>query len=162
MTPSNAPNGASSSPLWSSKTPAEILKDVNSILNSVWAASGWAQAPTDLRLPPVQFGYIASQTVSTAGNISILKFIQENAISNNINGKPLNIQPLKWLTGRGAGSTDRMMAYTKDKKYVQFPLVPLQHTPIEYRSLYQITTYFGRLGQIEARYPETVGYMDGI
>jgi hypothetical protein len=55
-----------------------------------------------------------------------------------------------------------MVAYTKDPKYVRFPMVPLQRTPLEYRSLYQITTYFGRLGQIEARYPETVGYADGL
>ena len=163
VTPSNVlSDGTGSSPLWINKTPAQILRDVNTLLNSVWAASGWAQAPTDLRLPPVQFGYIVSQTVSTAGNISILEFLKQNSLSNSVNGRPLNIQPLKWLTGRGASATDRMMAYTKDKKYVQFPLVPLQRTPVEYRSLYQITTYYGRLGQVEARYPETVGYADGI
>ncbi|NTG00102.1 DUF2184 domain-containing protein [Agrobacterium rhizogenes] len=163
VTPTNVPStGTGSSPLWINKTPAQILSDVNTLLNSVWAASGWAQAPTDLRLPPVQFGYIVSQTVSSAGNISILEFLKQNSLSNSVNGRPLNIQPLKWLTGRGASSTDRMMAYTKDKKYVQFPLVPLQRTPVEYRSLYQITTYYGRLGQVEARYPETVGYADGL
>ncbi len=167
VTPSNvasngSQNGQTNSPLWINKTPAQILADVNTLLNAVWAASGWAQAPTDLRLPPVQFGYIVSQTVSSAGNISILEFLKQNSLSNSVNGKPLNIQPLKWLTGRGAAGVDRMMAYTKDKKYVQFPMVPLQRTPVEYRSLYQITTYYGRLGQVEARYPETVGYADGL
>ncbi len=163
VTPTNvAATGTGSSPLWINKTPAQILADVNTLLNAVWAASGWAQAPTDLRLPPVQFGYIVSQTVSSAGNISILEFLKQNSLSNSVNGKPLNIQPLKWLTGRGAAGVDRMMAYTKDKKYVQFPMVPLQRTPVEYRSLYQITTYYGRLGQVEARYPETVGYADGL
>ena len=158
----NVPNGAGGSPLWAQKTPAEILKDVNTLLNAAWAASGWKVAPTDLRLPPVQFGYIVSQTVSTAGNISILEFLRQNSLSNSINGRPINIQPLKWLVGRGAANADRMMAYTKDRKYAQFPLVPLQRTPLEYRSLYQLTTYFGRLGQIEFRYPETLGYADGI
>ncbi|WP_448952138.1 DUF2184 domain-containing protein [Labrys neptuniae] len=162
ITATNVVNGASSSPLWAQKTPAEILKDVNTLLNAAWAASGWKVAPTELRLPPVQFGYIVSQTVSSAGNISILEFLRQNSLSNSINGRPLNIQPLKWLVGRGASNTDRMVAYTKDRKYVQFPMVPLQRTPLEYRSLYQLTTYFGRLGQIEFRYPETLGYADGI
>ena len=162
VTPTNAPNGAGGSPLWINKTPAEILKDVNTVLNAAWAASGYAVAPSDLRIPPAQFGYLASQTVSTAGNVSILEYLKQNCISNTVNGQPLNIQPLKWLTGRGAGSTDRMLAYSKDPKYVRFPLVPMQRTPIEYRSLYQITTYFGRIGQVEARYAETLGYMDGI
>jgi len=162
VTASNVANGAGGTPAWSTKTPAEILRDVNTVLNNAWAASGWAVAPTDLRLPPVQFGYIVSQVVSTAGNISILEFLRQNSLSNSVNGRPLNIQPLKWLTGRGAGSTDRMLAYTRDPKYVRFPMVPLQRTPVEYRSLFQITTYYGRLGQVEFRYPETLGYADGI
>jgi len=45
---------------------------------------------------------------------------------------------------------------------VGYPLVPLQRTPLEYRSIYHITTYFGRLGVVEFVYPETVYYADGI
>ncbi len=155
-------NGATDSTLWINKTADQILADVDTLLNSVWGTSGWAVAPSELRLPPAQFSFITSRKVSSAGNVSILEFLRQNSLSNAINGRPLNIQPLKWLTGRGASNKDRMLAYTKDPKYIRFPLVPLQRTPIEYRSLYQITTYYGRIGQIEARYPETVGYMDGI
>jgi hypothetical protein len=36
---SNLPNGAAASPLWSSKTPGEILADVNASITSAWAAS---------------------------------------------------------------------------------------------------------------------------
>jgi hypothetical protein len=165
VTATNVANGATGSPLWTSKTPAEILNDINTALNAAWAASGWAQAPTDLRLPPANFGYITTQTVAIGGTgaaISVLEYIRQNCISTQINGRPINIQPSKWLIGRGTGGTSRMMTYTKDPKYVRFPMVPLQRTPIEYRSLYQLTTYFGRLGQVEFRYPETLGYSDGI
>ena len=153
---------------WVYKTPAQILADVNALLNSCWQASGFAVCPSKLLLPPAQFSYITSQTVSTAGNISILKFLAENCISNSINGKPLDIQPLKWLTSRGtaAGSpsaaTNRMVCYTQDKIRVRFPLVPLQRTPLEYASIYHKTTYFGKLGVIEIPYPETLYYADGI
>jgi len=41
-------------------------------------------------------------------------------------------------------------------------MVPLQRTPLEYRDIRQLTTYFGRLGVVEVVYPETVGYRDGI
>jgi hypothetical protein len=168
VTPSNVVNGAATTPQWSTKTPDEILKDVNSLINTLWSASGWAVIPTELRLPPVQYGYIASQKVSSGGDASILKFLKENNLANQ-NGQTLNIQPLKWLIGRGAGGTpgvlgtvDRMVAYTKDKGSVRFPMVPLQRTPLEYRSLYQMTTFYGRLGAVEFVYPETVGYADGI
>lgn len=143
-------------------TPAQILTDVNDLLNSVWAQSAYAVCPDRLLLPPAQFGYLVSNVVSSAGNISILEFLKNNSLSNSINGRPLDIQPLKWLYQRGAEGSDRMFAYTKDINRVRFPLVPLQRTPLEYRDLRQLTTYFGRLGAIEMVYPETVGARDGI
>lgn len=143
-------------------TPNVILQQVNEELSSTWAASAWAVMPTELRVPPTQFGLLVSNTVSTAGNISILRFLQENSLCNTQNGRPLNIQPLKWLNGRGAGGTQRMVAYTKQKERVRYPMTPLQRTPLEWRSLYNLTTYWGRLGMIEVVYPECIGYRDGI
>jgi hypothetical protein len=162
VTPTNVVNGALSSPLWVNKTPDEVLNDLNTLLSTTWTNSAVAVVPTELRLPPQKFSYIASTKVSNAGNTTILEFVREKCISSIINNKPLNIQPLKWLTGRGAGGTDRMVAYTRNSEYIRYPLVPLQRTPLEYRSLFQITTYFGRLGEVEIPYPETVGYADGF
>ncbi len=162
VTAANVVNGAASSPHWALKTADEILADVNTLLNRVWAASGWAVMPSELRLPPAEYSLLVSMKVSDAGNISVLEFLRNNSLSNTANGRPLNIQPVKWLIGRGAGATDRMMAYTKDKKRVRYPMTPLQRTQIEYRSIWQATTYFCRLGQMEFVYPETLGYSDGI
>lgn len=147
---------------WSTATPAQILADVNELLNSVWAASAYAICPEELRLPPLQYSQLVSTLISSAGNISVLEFLRINCLSNSINGRPLNIQPLKWLSGRGASGKDRMIAYTNDMERVRFPLVPLQRTPLEYRGIHQLTTYFGRLGGVEFVYPETIGYRDGI
>lgn len=162
VTATNAVNGAGGSPLWSSKTPDEILADVNTLLNNAWAASGWSIVPSELRLPPKAFTYLVSQKVSNAGNVSILEFLRNNSIANAQNGRPLNILPIKWLTGRGSSGTDRAFVYTNDRERVRYPLVPLQRTPLEYRSLFQITTYYGRLGVMEWVYPETAAYLDGI
>jgi len=164
-------SGTDSATEWTTKTPALILADINALLHSAWAASTYAICPTKLLLPPVQFAYITTQIVSiggVGGSSSILKYIIDNCIAMQINGKPLDIQPCKWLTGRGvaAGSplaaTDRMIAYTQDSQRVRYPLVPLQRTPLEYRSIYHMTTYFGRLGCAEFVYPETLYYADGI
>ena len=135
----------------------------------MWAASGFAVCPDQLRIPPTQFSGLSGKIVSTAGNVSLLTYLAQNTLCNAVNGRPLNIQPLKWLTGTtaggvgpGASGKDRMVAYTKDPLRVRFPLVPLQRTPLEYRGITQLTTYFGRLGTVEAVYPETIGYRDGI
>lgn len=147
---------------WATATPQQMLDDVNELVNSVWAATGYAVCPSELRLPPAKFGKLVGTLVSSAGNISVLEFIKMNSLSNSVNGRPLNIQPLKWLYQRGASNTDRMIAYTNDKNRVRFPLVPMQRTPLEYRGIHQLTTYFGKLGITELVYGETVGYRDGI
>ncbi|MBQ0664147.1 DUF2184 domain-containing protein, partial [Acinetobacter baumannii] len=147
---------------WKLATPQEILDDVNLVLNNAWVASGFAVCPDKLLLPPVQFSLLTSRIVSEAGNISILEFLKLNSLSNSVNGRPLNIQPSKWCVKRGAGGTDRMLTYTQSEDRVRFPLVPLQRTPIEYRGIRQITTYFGRLGVVEWVYPETAYYADGL
>lgn len=159
---SNVPNGAGGSQLWAQKTADELLSDVNLTLNDAWASSAYAVCPDKLLLPPVKFSALVSRKVSDAGNISVLEYIRQNSICNSVNGRPLDIQPLKWLTGRGTSGTDRMVVYTRDHNRVRFPLVPLQRTPVEFRDIRQLTTYFGRLGVVEFVYPETLAYRDGI
>lgn len=143
-------------------TPDQILADINDVLTRAWKNSGYAICPDTLLLPPLKFGSLVTRKVSDAGNISVLEYVKVNCISMAKNGKPLKILPVKWLTGAGAAGADRMVAYTKDKKRVRFPLVPVQRTPLEYRSLNQLTTYFARLGVVEWVYPETGAYADGI
>ncbi len=165
----NLPAGVSGSSRWAQKTADEILADVNLMLTSVWAASAWAVIPARLMLPPAQFGYISTQKVSQAGNVSILKYIQDNNLLTTSGKGKLEILPLKWLIGAGVGGTlgtvgtvDRAVVYTKDKKRVRYPMTLLQRTPIQYDSIYHKTTYFCRLGSTEVVYPETMGYFDGL
>jgi hypothetical protein len=70
---------------------------------------------------------------------------------------------LVWMLIIGtAGTVDRMVVYTKDKKRVRYPMTLLQRTPVQYDSIFHKTTYFCRLGVTEVVYPETIGYFDGI
>jgi hypothetical protein len=166
---SNVPNGAAASPLWSAKTPAEILADVNAGITSTWAASGWKVMPGKILIPPSQFGYISTQTISTAGTVSILKYLLENNVLKSSGNGELEIQPAKWCIGAGAGGTlgttgtvDRMVIYSQDKDYVRYPMTPLQRTPTQFDSIWHKVTYYCRLGVVENVYPETFGYRDGL
>jgi len=164
----NVANGAGGSPLWSNKTPQEILADINEIIFSAWQASAFAVLPNRLLLPPLKFGYINATPVTSAGTGSILKFVMENNLLVAQQLGNLVIAPAKWLVGAGVGGNigvsgaDRMVAYRKDKKYVRFPMTPVQRTPIQYDSIYHKSTYFCRLGVVEVVYPETIAYRDGF
>lgn len=155
-------DGAVTGAAWSANTPIGILAQVNELLQSVWSASAFAVCPSELRLPPAQFSYISSQLISSAGNMSILSFLQQNSISLAINGRPLNIQPVKWLTGRGETDTDRMVAYTNDESRVRFPMVPVRRETPYYQGLRYTAPYLWAFGEMEVVYPETLGYRDGI
>lgn len=162
VTSGSVATGVSGSTLWSTKTPDEILADVNALIESAWQASAFAVCPGKLLLPPFQFSYIASQKVSSAGNVSILKFLEENSISLKINGKMLDIQPVKWLTGRGSAGADRMVAYTNEEDRVRFPMVPIRRETAYYQGIRFIAPYLWAFGVMEFVYPETVQYADGI
>jgi hypothetical protein len=147
---------------WATATPAQILADINALLSSVWTTAAFAVIPDRLLLSPTEYGILVSTLISTAGNISILEFILRNNLASQ-NGQKFEIQPTKWLLGTnnantlGVAATNSMFAYVKDPMRVRFPMVPLQRTPVEYRDIRQITTYFGRLGAVEMVYQEVCG-----
>lgn len=165
---STATNGAAGSPLWSKKTPDEILADVNALLDTTWAASGYAFPPDRLLIYPQNYSYISTIRIGDAGQFSILKYLLENNLLTSSGTAQLKIFPQKWLVGAGVGGTlgtlgtsSRMTAYTKDPERVRYPMTLIQRTPIQYDGLYHKSTYFCRLGITEIVYPETVGYLDG-
>lgn len=165
----NLPLGAQGSTNWAKKTADEILADFNFALTSVWTASAWSVIPSDILLPTTQFGYIATAKVSQAGDMSILKYIQDNNLLTTSGRGKVNIFPAKWANGIGVGGTigaqgtvDRMMVYSKNKRYIRYPMTTLQRTPVQYDGMYHKATYYCRLGVVETVYPETVGYFDGL
>ncbi|HBY4776077.1 TPA: DUF2184 domain-containing protein [Klebsiella pneumoniae] len=146
---------------WTATTdPDVIVQDINLVLSSAWVSSGYAMCPRKIGLAPELFGLLASKKVSSAGNISVLEYVKINTIAFQENGEPLEIVSMKWASGRGAGGAHRIVAYTQEEKYIRFPLVPLLSTPLEYRGIYQLTTYYGRLGQVETPYANTIAYLD--
>ena len=155
-------NGTAGTPQWTTKTPDEILKDVNDMVTAAWQASGFAVCPDKVLLPPAQFAYISSQKVSNAGNVSILQFLEDNSIALRVNGRKLDIQPVKWLTGRGASGADRMVAYTNQEDKVRFPMVPIRRETPYYLGIKFNAPYIWAFGEVEFLYPETVIYRDGI
>lgn len=168
VTPTNVPVGGQGFTQWAFKTPDEILADINYALTTVWQASAWAVVPSRILIPPEQYGQLTTQKVSEAGNVSVLKYVQENNLLAATGKGKLDILPVKWAIGAGVGGTigtvgnDRMTVYTKERDKVRFPMTLLQGTPIQYDSIYHKRTYFCRLGVIEMVYPETVGYFDLI
>ncbi len=155
-------NGVSGSPLWSNKTPDEIVEDVNTLLNASYAATGYSMVPKKLGLPPTCFSQIASAKVSSAGNISILQYIKDNSLTLAKMGVPLEIVDIKWLETAGDSSSRRMVAYTNEENFVRFPMVPIRRETPYYQGIRFSAPYLWLFGEVEVVYPETIRYADGI
>jgi hypothetical protein len=144
-------------------TADEMLTDIEDLLSRVYANTGFAACPTDLRVDPISFGKLANMKVSSAGNMSVLKYIAENCISAAVNSRPLNIQPVKWCSaGAGANAKAMAVAYTNAERFLRFPVVALQRQPVVFGDISQSVAYASSHGVVEAIYPETIGYMTNL
>lgn len=156
---------------WTTATPNQILADFNEVITSVAGFTGLAVLPDTILLAFPDLGLLASSLISTAGNISVLEFLLRNNTAK-ATGKNITIKGRKWLVGtgktfgglagRGPTATNCMVAYRKEKTYVRIPVVPLLRTPLEFRDIRQMVTYYGRIGQVELVYPETMARRAGI
>lgn len=165
---SSVATGAQASTLWTKKTPAEILYDVNTAMVSTWAASQYdvTGMANQILIPPSQFAFIASQLISTAGTTSILTYLLENNIGKS-QGVDLKIFPSRWCIGAGAGATDRMVCYVNDEDRIKLDVtVPIQRvmttpTIAEGGGAY-LTLYAGQIGVVKFLYTQPALYQDGI
>lgn len=166
VTRTTVANGATGHSEWTTKTPAEILYDVNTIMVATWAASEYDVTGmcNQILLPPSQYSYIASQLVSTAGNVSILTYLLQNNIGKT-QGVDLQIFPSRWCIGAGSAGTDRMVGYVNDDDRLYFDItVPIQRAmtmPSVQEAAY-LTLYMGQVGPVKLLYLEPCAYADGI
>ena len=157
------PNGAGSSPLWTNKTPAEILADVNNSIVGAWSGSQQVELHDTVLLPVAQYGLIAGTPRSTSGDTTILNYLQQNNIYTASTGQPLTIRTLRQLSGAGAGGTNRMITYRRDPQVLKFHMpMPHQFFPPQPRMLEFVVPGMMRLGGLDVRLPKGISYNDGI
>lgn len=158
--------GASTNTTWATKTPDEILDDINTVLTTAWTNSQYdlSGMPNQILVPPQQYTYLATRKVSQAGNVSILTYLLENNIAKN-QGVDLVIVPSRWCVGAGTGGTDRMVAYVNDENRVNFDIpVPLMRsfTQPSAEQVAYLTPYLANIGQVKILYTQCFLYADGI
>lgn len=165
-TESTVADGASGNGNWVTKTPAEILKDVNTALTATWAQAGYDMAaiPNHILIPYEEYTYILNTPVSDLATKSIMDYIMENNIANK-NGGDLFIGATAWCKGAGTGGTDRMVVYVNHERFVKadelVPLSRIMSAPNVANVCYD-TAYMANLSEVEVLYPQTITYWDQI
>lgn len=158
-----APNGAAASPLWTLKTPLEILADMNGAVAAIYIGSNTVEMADTVVLPLASFSHISVTPVSSLTTMTILEYIRQNNIFTATTGRPLTIRAMRELDTAGAGATKRLIAYTKDpdvlKMHLPQPLVFL--APQQELMNFVVPGYF-RVGGLDVKRPGSMRYLDGI
>lgn len=164
--------GASTKTNWVDKTPNEILNDVNTALTATWAQAGYDldAIPNHILIPYEEYTYIMNTPftlVSEGAQVafsSIYEYIKQHNITN-ANGGDLYIGATQWCKGVGTSNTDRMVVYVNNERFVKMDeLVPLNRNmtaPNPANFCYD-TAYSANVSEVEAFYPQTITYWDGI
>lgn len=159
-------NGAAGTATWATKTPLEILEDINSAITAVWAAAEYdtEAMPNHILIPYEQYTYIMNTPVTDLATETILDFVLKNNVAAK-NGGSLYVGATKWCKGAGTGSKDRMVVYVNHERYVNVDeLVPMTRAmtqPNAANACYD-TAYMANISEVQIFYPQTIAYFDGI
>lgn len=161
--------GASKQTTWKSKTPEEILQDINNAILDAWKAAQYDNSaiPNHILIDPANFAYLNMTPLTVAGvqgGISIMKYLTENNIAAQ-KGVDLFIGECRFCEGAGSGSTNRLVAYRNEKRFVGMDVpVPMSRvmTQPNIQTASYDSLYMANVGQVKIHYYEPFIYRDGI
>ena len=156
ITAYSTPNGAAGTPQWSTKTPDEILADMNGIVTSVINSTNGVEQPNTMIMPISQHRLISTVRVTDTNETILSFYLRTNGIINKVD----------WVTelsGAGTGSSDRFMVYNNSRSNLAFKIpLPYQQLPPQEKGYgFEILTETRTAG-IVIYYPLSVAYGDNI
>lgn len=163
---STVADGTAGNGNWATKTPQEILNDVNTALLETWKAAEYdlSAIPNHILIPYEEYNYIMTTMVTDLATETIYDFLRKNNVANK-NGGDLFIGATNWCKGAGTGGTDRMVVYVNHERYVKLdelvPLSRIMSAPNVTNVCYD-TAYMANISEVQVFYPQTITYWDNI
>lgn len=149
---------------WPTKTPDEILLDVNTGLTGIYTGSKTVEMADTILLPPDRMTFISTKRLNDLSQTTIIEWLKANNVYTQETGRPLMIRSVRGLETAGVGGTHRAVLYLRDPEVVKF------HMPMPYRLwpvwqtgplLFEVPGTF-RLGGIDVKRPAAFRYLDNI
>lgn len=158
-------DGTGSATTFASKTPDQVLRDVNGQLTGIYTGTLGAEIADTLLFPYSVLIDLSTRRIDAVNQTTILEWIERNNVYTRTTGQPLTIRGMfGYLDTTGAGSTKRMVAYRRSPEVVKM------HVPMPFRFLpawqtgpmkFDVPGIF-RVGGTDIRRPKSVRYLDGI
>lgn len=158
-------DGSGSATTFASKTPDQVLRDINGQLTGMFTGTFGGEVADTLLLPYSVMLDLSTRRIDAVNQTTILEWIERNNIYTRTTGQQLTIRGVfGYLDTAGAGGTKRMVAYRRSPEVLKF------HMPMPFRFLpawqvgpikFEVPGIF-RLGGVDIRRTKAVRYLDGI
>jgi len=150
-------DGTSSSKTWASKTPDQIVRDINDLVSAVMEPTSAREVPDTLLLPIAQYNDIATRRIGEAGEKTLMRYILDNS--------PY-IKRIDWLSelkNFGAGGTNRALVGRFDEEHLTLEIPqPFEQFEAQQEGMeFTIPCHSECAGTI-IYYPLAFAYADGI
>lgn len=152
-------NAANTSTKWENKTPDEILKDMNDLVNGIIDLTNGVEMPNTLLMPIKQWTHISTTARSSTSDTTIMEFFLRNSPA---------ISSIEWvqeLKGASQLSPDEdiMIAYDRnpDKLTFEVPQMYEQFAAQE-RGLEFVVPAHARVSSVLVYFPLSISIGEGI
>lgn len=150
-------NGGVNSTLFEHKTPQQVIRDLNEVVNGIAERTNGAERPNTLVLPLKQWTQIATTRMDSGTDTTIMQFF--------LNNSPF-ISSVEWaneLKGAGAGGVDIMIAYDRnpDKMTLEMPQ-GFEQFPVQEKGLEFVVPCHSRIAGVLIYYPFSQAIGEGI
>ena len=161
LTNSNIPSapvvaGAATTLTWATKTPDEILKDLNSAVSDMLDLTKGVEVPNTIVMPIAQYNHIATTARSANSDTTILQFFKGN-------NPGIEVMWATELKGAFAGGTDGFIVYNRnpDKLWMEIPMM-VEMSPAQEKGLSYIVPVESKFGGVIVPYVLSVSFRYGI
>jgi hypothetical protein len=154
-------DGTGSSTLWSSKTSAQIYRDMRNFVTSVRNSTNMVESPDTMLLPIEQFDLIAQEPFPSGTSSTILSFFLEN--QRKYPGGVQQVLPVPFINGQGTSGGDLAILLSRRESKIKF------HIPADFRMLPEervglkyVYPCKMRVGGVQCNKPLSMAYLQGI
>jgi hypothetical protein len=151
---------------WDTKTPVDIVNDINNALTYMWKNSRTLFKPTLIFVPLDQYGLLSATPMVIGGvglAVTILEYVRTNNVMTRVTGRELDIIPSRYLYNASPTQGARMivMDRNRDNQCLPFPMPYTLSAPIPAPLA---ATWFAeqKFGSYHIRQQGSVLYVDGI
>jgi len=160
FTDANIPRFTVAGGVWSGKTGAQIVTDLNAVTNPISENTNGVEAPDTLVIPRAQYNFAATLQYSAGSDTTALQyFVNTNPYINSMD----NVIPVDDIAGLGAGAVDTVIAYHKhSSKLTMITPLDIEQFPPQVRDAVTRVIYHMRVGGVLIKKPLSIRIAEGV